>query len=105
MCVCVSRSKTVILVDMLCCAAIGGRGTVSSTNDISYRRRASLSYREKKTGGSLCLIILFRRRVIKMRRVSSLNDLMNFRQALQIRPPGSLDRPNSVLLNEVYYHF
>ncbi|XP_063687838.1 uncharacterized protein LOC134821098 [Bolinopsis microptera] len=41
-----------------------------------------------------------RPKVIKMRRVSSLNDLMNFRQALQIRPPGSLDRPNSVLFNE-----
>ena len=78
---------------MLCCA-LGSR-TVGPAEHGSYVKRETRSH---------CLI-LFLRRSIKMRRVSSLNDLMNFRQALQIRPPGSLDRPKSVFLNEVCSQF
>ena len=75
---------------MLCCST--GRSVIRSAERIPCKKREA---------GYPSSLILFLRRSVKMRRVSSLNDLVNFRQALQIRTPGSLDRPKSVFLNEV----
>ena len=95
-CACEAASPEVYLgvkiasCHMLCCSI--GSSSIRSAERISSHKRQA---------GYPSSLILFLRRSVKMRRVSSLNDLVNFRQALQIRTPGSLDRPKSVVLNEV----